>query len=255
MHISVLELLSAKVCSQRSGSWPFSLARSPRQQRFFPADSACPSTSSCPSDDNEFKEPARTISTNHNNNNVTKDLTPAAPSKSQQIRKQCIVHPDVSGRARSPSRERDFREAARHGAAAARRRFCNVVRAFRFSSVTRSSPNVADCWLSPWPPSVPISSAQVISTAYKDISLLSFLSHCRRDLLVLHLTPSDPIISFRCPHAYHVIVIWRLDLINTVAHMPFAFVSTTDAPNKFAFNKCSYYTYIAGRSTNLHCTR
>ncbi|EPB78850.1 RhoGAP domain protein [Ancylostoma ceylanicum] len=118
-HVNGKELLSAKVCSQRSGSWPFSLARSPRQQRFFPADSACPSTSSCPSDDNEFKEP--------------------------WIRKQYAVHPDISGRARSPSRERDFREAARHSAAAARRRLCNVVRAFRFSSVTRSSPNVADC--------------------------------------------------------------------------------------------------------------
>ncbi|KAK6024978.1 RhoGAP domain protein [Ostertagia ostertagi] len=118
--------LSAKVCSYRSGSWPFSLGGSSGQQRFFPSDSACPSTSSCPSDENESKEVAS--STSQNNDPVSKDLATSAPD-----------------RARSPSRERDFRLAARLGAAAARRRFCNVVRAFRFSSVTRSSPNVADC--------------------------------------------------------------------------------------------------------------
>ncbi|WKX88981.1 hypothetical protein Q1695_008546 [Nippostrongylus brasiliensis] len=128
--------LSAKVSSQRSGSWPFSLARSPRQQRFFPADSACPSTSSCPSDENDSKYAASSTSpnnnnnnnsSNNNNNNVSKDLAPGA-----------------TGQARSPSRERDFRTTARLGAAAARRRLCNVVRAFRFSSVTRSTPDVAE---------------------------------------------------------------------------------------------------------------
>ncbi|CAJ0594420.1 unnamed protein product [Cylicocyclus nassatus] len=129
-HTNDKELLSTKVTSHRSGSWPFSLARSPQnQQRFFPTDSACPSTSSCPSDDNESRETIRSSTINNNNNETdSKDLTTGVPD-----------------RARSPSRERDFREAARHGAAAARRRLCNVVRAFRFSSVTRSSPNVADC--------------------------------------------------------------------------------------------------------------
>ncbi|KAK6730128.1 hypothetical protein RB195_006909 [Necator americanus] len=119
----------ATVCSHRSGSWPFSLGRSPRQQQFFPTNSACPSSSSCPSDDNESREPVRTTSIKllNNNNNVSKDLPASMPN-----------------RPRSPSRERDFRETARLGAAAARRRLCNVVRAFRFSSVTRSSPNVAD---------------------------------------------------------------------------------------------------------------
>ncbi|KAK6037769.1 hypothetical protein COOONC_24725 [Cooperia oncophora] len=97
------------------------------------ADSACPSTSSCPSDENESKEAAS--STGHNTDPVSKDLATTPPD-----------------RARSPSRERDFRLTARLGAAAARRRppplltphSANVVRAFRFSSVTRSSPNVAN---------------------------------------------------------------------------------------------------------------
>ncbi|KAK6045441.1 RhoGAP domain protein [Cooperia oncophora] len=124
-HSNGKDSLSAKVCSQRSGSWPFSLGRSSRQQQFFPADSACPSTSSCPSDENESKEAAS--STGHNTDPVSKDLATTPPD-----------------RARSPSRERDFRLTARLGAAAARRRLCNVVRAFRFSSVTRSSPNVAN---------------------------------------------------------------------------------------------------------------
>ncbi|KHJ91727.1 RhoGAP domain protein [Oesophagostomum dentatum] len=119
----------ANTCSQRSGSWPFSLARSPRdQQRFFPSDSACPSTSSCPSDENELKEPLRVSGANQHTSSISTDRTPSTQS-----------------RIRSPSRERDFREAARLSAAAARRRLCNVVRAFRFSSVTRSTPNVADC--------------------------------------------------------------------------------------------------------------
>ncbi|CAL2029762.1 unnamed protein product [Caenorhabditis brenneri] len=46
--------------------------------------------------------------------------------------------------ARSPSRERvDIRSAARSSAAAARRRLRNVVRAFRFTSMTRSTPDIA----------------------------------------------------------------------------------------------------------------
>ncbi|KAF1771082.1 hypothetical protein GCK72_002907 [Caenorhabditis remanei] len=46
--------------------------------------------------------------------------------------------------ARSPSRERvDIRTAARSSAAAARRRLRNVVRAFRFTSMTRSTPDIA----------------------------------------------------------------------------------------------------------------
>ncbi|CAI5439071.1 unnamed protein product [Caenorhabditis angaria] len=47
--------------------------------------------------------------------------------------------------ARSPSRERvdDFRSVARSSASAARRRIRNVIRAFRLSSVARSSPDIA----------------------------------------------------------------------------------------------------------------
>ncbi|VDN34801.1 unnamed protein product [Cylicostephanus goldi] len=80
-HTNGKELLSTKVTSHRSGSWPFSLARSPQnQQRFFPTDSACPSTSSCPSDDNESRETIRSSTINNNNNETdSKDLTPGVP--------------------------------------------------------------------------------------------------------------------------------------------------------------------------------
>ncbi|KAK5977456.1 hypothetical protein GCK32_006113 [Trichostrongylus colubriformis] len=141
-HSNGKDSLSTKVCSQRSGSWPFSLGRSSGQQQFFPVDSACPSTSSCPSDDNDSKEASS--STTHNTDTVSKDLATTAPGEFELLTYREIDSKLRLDRARSPSRERDFRLTARLGAAAARRRFCNVVRAFRFSSVTRSSPNVAD---------------------------------------------------------------------------------------------------------------
>ncbi|VDO42576.1 unnamed protein product [Haemonchus placei] len=78
-HSNEKDSLSAKVCSQRSGSWPFSLGKDSRQQHFFPPDSACPSTSSCPSDENESREAPST--TSHGNEPISKDLATTAPGE------------------------------------------------------------------------------------------------------------------------------------------------------------------------------
>ncbi|CAI4230204.1 unnamed protein product [Auanema sp. JU1783] len=123
-----------KVCSQRSGSWPFSL-RSPKAQRFFPNEDSVEteenSTTTAASAD-KSPNAASSISSN-SNPPITKDGLSTAP----------VCSANTSNAGRSPSREREFlRSAARQGAAAARRRLRNVVRAFRFSSVARSTPNM-----------------------------------------------------------------------------------------------------------------
>ncbi|KAJ1346318.1 hypothetical protein KIN20_001075 [Parelaphostrongylus tenuis] len=104
---------------ERSDSWPFSIA----QQDFFQTESACDSNTLCTFEESDSKDP------------VPQD----GPDNSTRDRAVTVQH-----QVRSSSRERYSRETTRFSAAAARRHFCNVVRAFRFSSVTRSSPDIVD---------------------------------------------------------------------------------------------------------------
>ncbi|CAB3407437.1 unnamed protein product [Caenorhabditis bovis] len=123
-----------KVQSQRSGSWPYSLTKtqtSPNRpeatQRFFPSDEP-PNSKSASATPSTSRRADRAADDSGRDSEFCSDEIPAARGEAP----------------RSPSRERvdTLRTAARSGAAAARRRLRNVVRAFRLSSVARSSPDI-----------------------------------------------------------------------------------------------------------------
>ncbi|CAD6184313.1 unnamed protein product [Caenorhabditis auriculariae] len=135
-----------KLTSQRSGSWPFSLTRptgSPKANvvHFFPS-----------TDDETFSSSTPSTSRRPQTLSSATTETTSTPLDDSEVRRaegsaQQLVKPATPRQteARSPSRERvdNLRTAARSSAAAARRRLRNVVRAFRFTSITRSNPDIA----------------------------------------------------------------------------------------------------------------